>query len=213
MSHMHNQPGLQVQALAILACAILAGCAGGGTSSAPHRASSSSPRHVATGAQAAGPVGSPGNPLILSCGEESHPGYPVHGRPLPAPGDLVIGPLIIINGKVQAPAGSGRHGSYPKVPFAVVPGFTVTVTIGAQARGQVGIDNPYAQQGIGPVAAATYHPCSDRSGFFAQGFAFTSGRVRGCVPLDVRIGHQPLVRHLTISLGAGSCVGRPAVSA
>ena len=167
---------------------------------------------MAAGAQAA-PVGSPSNPLLLSCGEESHPGYPSHRRPLPTPGDLAIGPLIIINGKVQATAGSGdHHGSYPKVPFAVVPGYTVTVIIGAEARGEVGIDNPYAQ-GIGLVAAATYRPCSHRSGFFAQGFTFTSGRVRGCVPLDVRINHQPLVRHVTISLGAGSCAGRPAVSA
>jgi hypothetical protein len=212
MGHMHGQPGLQVPALVILACAILAGCTGAGNSSAAHRKTPSSSPRMAAGTQAAGRIGSPGNPLMLSCGEESFPGYPVHGRPLPTPGDLVIGPLIIINGRVQAPAGSGVRGSYPKVPFAVVPGFTVTVTIGAQARGQVVIDNPYAQ-GMGPVVAATYQPCSDRSGFFAQGFTFTGGRVRGCVPLDVRINRQPLVRHVTISLGAGSCAGRPAVSA
>jgi hypothetical protein len=126
---------------------------------------------------------------------------------LPTPGDLAIGPLFILNGKLQGRPGSGDHGSYPKIPFAVVPGSTVTVTIGAQARGQVGIDNPYAHtSGIGgPVAAATYHPCSGPMGFFAQGFTFTGGRVRGCVPLDVRFDHVPLVRHVTISLGAGSC--------
>jgi hypothetical protein len=156
---------------------------------------------MATGAQA-GPVGRPGNPLLLSCAQESFPGDP-H---LPTPGDLAIGPLFILNGKVQAPAGSGDHGSYPKVPFAVVPGSTVTVTIGAQARGHVGIENPYAYtSGIGLITSATYHPCSDRSGFFAQGFAFTHGQTRGCVPLNVKIDHQPLVRHVTISLGAGSC--------
>jgi hypothetical protein len=210
MSRMHSQPGIQVPALAILACAFLAGCTGGGTSSAANRTTSSS-SPTAAGALAAAPLGSPGNPLLLSCGEESHPGYPSHGRPLPTPGDLAIGPLIIINGKVQALGSGDHHGSYPKVPFAVVPGFTVTVTIGAKARGQVGIDNPYAQ-GIGLVAAATYHPCSDRSGFFAQGFTFTNGRLRGCVPLEVRIDHQPLVRHVTISLGAGSCAGGPAAS-
>jgi hypothetical protein len=160
---------------------------------------------MATGAQA-GPVGSPDNPLMLSCGQESFPGYPSQMPHLPTPGDLAIGPLFILNGKLQAPAGSGDHGRYRKVPFAVVPGSTVTVTIGAQARGHVGIDNPYAYTwGIGLVAAVTYHPCSDPTGFFAQGFAFTHGQTRGCVPLDVRIGHQPLVRHVTISLGAGSC--------
>jgi hypothetical protein len=142
---------------------------------------------------------------MLSCGQESFPGYPSQMPRLPTPGDLAIGPLFILNGKVQAPAGSGDHGSYAKVPFAVMPGSTVTVTIGVQARGQVGIDNPYAYTwGIGgPVAAATYHPCPGPMGFFAQGFTFTHGRARGCVPLDVRINHEPLVRHVTISLGAG----------
>jgi hypothetical protein len=158
---------------------------------------------MAIGTQAAGRIGSPGNPLMLSCAQESFPGYPSQMPHLPTPGDLAIGPLFILNGKLQASAGSGDHGSYPKVPFAVVPGSTVTVTIGAQARGQVGIDNPYAYGG--PVAAATYYSCPGPMGFFAQGFTFTSGQARGCVPLDVRIGHQPLVRHVTISLGAGSC--------
>ena len=141
---------------------------------------------------------------MLSCNQESFPGS---GGPLPrqaGPGDLAIGPLIIINGKFQAPAGSGRHGSYPKVPFAVVPPATVTVTIGAQARGQVGIDNPYFR-GIGLVTAATYQPCPGQMGFFAHGFSFLHGRTRGCVPLDVRIDGAPAVRHVTISLGAGQC--------
>jgi hypothetical protein len=206
MSHMRSQPRFPVPALAILAGAILAGCTGGGTSSAAHRATPSSSPRMAAGAQA-GAAGSPGNPLKLSCAQESFPGYP--SPPMsrqPGPSDLAIGPLFILNGKVQAPAGSGHHGLYPKVPFAVMPGSTVTVTIGARARGHVGIENPYAYMwGIGLVAAATYHPCSDPMGFFAQGFAFTHGQIRGCVPLDVRIDHQSLVRHITISLGAGSC--------
>lgn len=205
MSHMRSQPHIPVRALAILACAILAGCTGGGTSSAAHRTTPSSSRHTATGAQA-GPVGSPGNPLTLSCAQESFPGYPSQMPHLPTPGDLAIGPLFILNGKSQALAGSGDHGLYSKVPFVVVPGSTVTVTIGARARGHVGIENPYGYTwGIGLVTAATYHPCSDPMGFFAQGFAFIHGQTHGCVPLDVRIDHQPLVRHVTISLGAGSC--------
>ena len=38
-----------------------------------------------------------------------------------------------------------------------------------------------------------------------RGFAFTGGRTRGCVPLDVRVGGQSRVRHVTLSLFAGSC--------
>jgi hypothetical protein len=41
--------------------------------------------------------------------------------------------------------------------------------------------------------------------FFVQGFTFTNGHARGCVPLDVKNRHEPLVRHVTLSLGAGPC--------
>jgi hypothetical protein len=163
---------------------------------------------VATGALAAGPIGSPGNPLMLTCAEES---FTTDSTPLqPGTGDLAIGPLIIVNGKLYANAKPLDHGGN-KIPFIVLPGRTVTVTIGAQARGHVRIDNPYAQnRGIALVAAATYHACSPQTGphgqgFFAQGFAFTSGPPRACLPLDVRIGHQVQVRHITLSLFAGSC--------
>ncbi len=149
---------------------------------------------------------------MLSCAQEAVPGYPDPPVPRqPQPGDLAIGPLFIVNGKrlaTEDPAdygyrSYGRRGRSYKIPFVLRPGSAVTVTIGAQARGQVVIDNPYSS--VGGVAAASYHSCSRTTGFFAQGFAFTNGRVRGCVALDVRIGHQPQVHHVTLSLFAGSC--------
>ena len=148
-----------------------------------------------------GPADSAGHPLLLSCGEES---FAETVPQQPQPGDLAVGPLIIPNGKRLAaadPASSGEHGSY-KVPFIVTMGSTVTVTIAAPARGHVVIDNPYAAAG---VTAATYHSCSGQAGFFAQGFAFIDGRIRGCVPLEVRVGGEPQVRRVTLSLFAGSC--------
>ena len=72
----------------------------------------------------------------------------------------------------------------------------------APARGHVMIDNPYALHG---VTAATYHSCPHFAGFFAQGFAFTDGRIRGCVPLEVRVAGQARVHRVTLSLFAGSC--------
>ena len=122
----------------------------------------------------------------------------------PRTGDLAVGPLIIMSGKMAAtadPAGFGEHGDY-KFPFVVTGGSTVTVTIGAPARGHVVIHNPYAPHG---VTAATYHSCSHAHGFFAQDFAFTDGKIRGCVPLEVRVGGQARVQHVTLSLFAGSC--------
>ena len=76
-------------------------------------------------------------------------------------------------------------------------GSTVTVTIDPPARGHVVIDNPYARRG---VTAATYRPCAHANGFFAQGFAFANGQIRGCVPLEVRVGGQARVQRVTVSL-------------
>ena len=125
-------------------------------------------------------------------------------RKMPEPGDLTVGPLVIIDGNKVAnadPAGWGDRGSY-KIPFFVPRGTTVTVTIDPPARGHVVIDNPYALHG---VTAATYRPCANVTGFYAQGFAFTDGRIRGCVPLEVRVAGQARVRRVTLSLFAGSC--------
>ena len=175
----------------MLACVTLAGCSGG--------AASRRPRHAGP---ATGPAGSPGNPQVFSCAEESFPGGPM--PPMPEPGDLAVGPLVIISGKAVAtgdPSGFGEHGSY-KIPFFVPRGSTVTVTIDPPARGHVVIDNPYARHG---VTAATYRPCANVTGFYAQGFAFTDGQIRGCVPLEVRVGGQARVQRVTLSLFAGSC--------
>src|SRR5260221_258689 len=123
-------------------------------------------------------AGTPGRPLMLSCTERSNA-----GAVAPGPGDVVVGPLYIINAKDSAdPNGAGsapQHGY--KYPIAVAPGEVVTMMIAASARGHVVIGNPY-----GPpagVVAATYRACQpgQEQGWtlFVQGFAFTDGRTRG----------------------------------
>jgi hypothetical protein len=97
----------------------------------------------------------------------------------------------------------GRHGRFYKLPLVVRPGATVTVTIGASARGHVMID--VGGDMPGGVTSATYHACHKAGGFYAQGFAFTRPPFRGCVPLDVAVGGQPRIQHVTLSLFAGSC--------
>ncbi len=184
-------------AAAAAACLILSACTGG----TAHRAV---PATAPATALATGPAGSAGHPVVFSCAEEAFSDAPVPQRP--RPGDLAAGPLIIPDGRRLAtadPAGYGEHGSY-KIPFIVTMGATVTVTIAPPARGHVVISNPYAAAG---VTAATYRSCARVAGFFAQGFAFTDGQVRGCVPLDVRAGDQPRARRVTLSLFAGSCSG------
>jgi hypothetical protein len=94
----------------------------------------------------------------------------------------------------------GRRGRFYKLPLVVRPGATVTVTIGASARGHTVIAT-----GPGRVTSVTYHACRKGGGFFVQGFAFTRPPFRGCVPLDVTIGGQARARHLMLSLFAGAC--------
>jgi hypothetical protein len=195
MGGMRRRSLFLAPAVTAVACLMLSACTGGTTRHAVQASASAS---------AAGPAGSPGRPTVFSCAEESFTDgtFPQQAQP----GDLAIGPLIIVNGQRVAtadPAGYGEHGSY-KIPFVVTAGATVTVTIDPPARGHVVISNPYAPAG---VTAATYRSCPGVAGFFAQGFAFTGGQTRGCVPLEVRAGDQSRVRHITLSLFAGSCPG------
>jgi hypothetical protein len=194
---MGRRPLIMAPMLAALACVTLASCTGGTAQGAAHHAAPATPRIT-------GPPGDPGNPQLFSCGEESFASPPPPQQS--QPGDLAVGPLVILSGKKLAtadPAGWGEHGRY-KVPIMVTMGSTVTVTIAPPARGHVVIDNPYAPHG---VTAATYRSCPHVAGFFAQGFAFTNGQVRGCVPLEVRVGDQARVQRVTLSLFAGACSG------
>jgi len=200
MGHVRSQSLFLTLTLATLTCAILASCTVSGTPSA----SRSAAVPPASSSHATGLLGTPGRPLMLSCSEQS-----VAGLVTPGPGDLVVGPLYIINARQSVdPNGAGsapQHGY--KYPIAVAPGATVTMMIAAPARGHVVIDNPY-----GPpagVVAASYRACppGQEQGWtvFVQGFTFTDGRTRGCVPLTVRIGREARIRHVTVSLYAGSC--------
>jgi len=183
-------------AVAALTCLALPAC----TSGTAHHAVQAT---VPASRPAAGPAGSPGHPVVFGCAEQAFAGDSALPR-RPQPGDLAIGPLIIPGGRRLAtadPAGYGEHGSY-KIAFIVAMGATVTVTIGPAARGHVAIANSYAPAG---VTAATYRPCPHQVGFFPQYLAFSGGRIRGCVPLEVQAGGQPQVRRVTLSLFAGSC--------
>jgi hypothetical protein len=134
-------------------------------------------------------------------GEPTSP--PLH--PLSPPGDLAIGPLFFVNGKrlsTASPAAYSDHGSW-KIALILAMGSTATVEIAARAQGHVVISNPYSP--VGGVMAATYRSCAHEAGFFAQSLSFLHGETRGCVPLDVSIGNERPVRHVTISLAAGSC--------
>ena len=196
---------------ATLTCVVLAGCTGASTPGTNRAAASSPAQSPASSTHVTGPLGSPGNPLVRSCAAESWPGPPGRAPVTPGPHDLAVGPMYFPAGLALAtktPAWwghtpFGRHGRFYKLPLVVRPGATVTVTIGASARGHVMID--VGADVPSGVSSATYHACRKAGGFYAQGFAFTRPPFRGCVPLEVTVGGQAQARHLTLSLFAGSC--------
>jgi hypothetical protein len=199
--------------MAALTCVILAGCTGASPPGAARPDTAPPAQPPVGGPPVTGPLGSPGNPLVVSCAAESWP-YPDGAPVTPRPQDLAVGPMYIAGGLALAAetpaqhgyAPSGRHGRFYKFGLIVRPGATVTVTIRASARGHVMIAAPgVGQLGLGGVTSATYHACREAGGFFAQGFAFTRPPFRGCVPLEVTVGSQARVRHVTLSLFAGSC--------
>lgn len=208
IGYMRSRPLFVTFTLATLTCAILAGCTAASTPSTNRTAPSSPAQSPASSPNVTGPIGSPGNPLVLSCAAEAWPGPPGRVPVTPGPHDLAVGPMYFPGGLALATytpaqygyAPFGRHGRFYKLPLVVRPGATVTVTIGASARGHAMIAT-----GLARVTSATYHACRKSGGFFAQGFAFTRPPFRGCVPLDVTIGGQARAHHLTLSLFTRSC--------
>jgi hypothetical protein len=194
---------------ATLTCAILAGCTSASTPRTNRAAASPPPPSLAGSPRITGAPGSPGNPLVRSCAAEAWPGPPGRAPVTAGPHDLAVGPMYFPVGLALATktpawwgyAPFGRHGRFYKLPLVVRPGATVTVTIGASARGHVMID--VGGDAPGGVTSATYHACRKAGGFYAQGFAFTRPPFRSCVPLDVTVGGQAPIRH--VSLFAGPC--------
>jgi hypothetical protein len=186
-------------ALAALSWVVLSGCTGGGTPAAARFPAASHSQRPPTGPATTGPIGSPGNPLLLSCGQESFSDPPPPRQPQPT--DLAVGSLYFVNGKrlpTASPASYSDHGSW-KVPLVLPIASSAMVEIAPPARGHVVISNPYSP--VGGVEAAIYRSCAHKAGFFAQSLSFLHGGTRGCVPLDVTIGTEPRLRHVTICLG------------
>jgi hypothetical protein len=141
---------------------------------------------------------------VLSCREEVTAAALFPPTPIrPRRGDLIIGPLSFPDGtRLSRESRVVLNGSY-KIPPVLAPGATVMITIAPAARSYVTMSNPSSPPR--GVVAATYHGCPDQWGFFPQSFSFSHGRVRGCVPMDIRIADRPHARRVTLSLFAGPC--------
>jgi hypothetical protein len=152
-------------------------------------------------------VGTPTHPQILSCYEEA---TQFTGGTLPpiGPDDIGFGAGYFPKARglaIMNPPNSGRGAELTgyKLPPVVDPGARVTMTIARGARSYVVQQNPWSSpQGS---VSVTYRACSHKPGFFPQSFRFTDGRIRGCVPLDVRVGGQRKTSHIVLSFFAGRC--------
>lgn len=149
-------------------------------------------------------VGSPMHPQVLTCEQEAT--QFTGGLPRAGPHDLVFGPGYFPQARRLATASPhiapGRRGTY-KLPPVVDPGATVTLTIAGSARSYVVQQNAWSLPS--GSQSVTYRACTHSRGFFPQSFRFTDGRLRGCVPIDVRVKGQRTTRHVVLSLFAGRC--------
>jgi hypothetical protein len=152
-------------------------------------------------------VGTATHPQILTCYEEATQ-FTGGTTPPIGPQDIGFGPGYFPQARRLAtlnPPNSGRGAQLTgyKLPPVVYPGATVTMTIASGARSYVVQQNPWSpRQGS---VSVTYRACLHKHGFFPQSFRFTDGRIRGCVPLDVRVGGPRKVSHITLSFFAGRC--------
>ena len=152
-------------------------------------------------------VGTPTNPQILTCYEEATQFTGGTLAPV-GPHDIGFGagyfPQARRLATVAPPNSSqGAQRTGYKLPPVVYPGATVTMTIDSGPRSYVVQQNPWSPP-HGSVSV-TYRACLHKPGFFPQSFRFTDGRIRGCVPLDVRVGGQRKVNHIVLSFFAGRC--------
>jgi len=149
-------------------------------------------------------VGTPTHPQVLTCAEEATQFE--NTLPPAGPHDVAFGPGYFPQARRLATAtphiAPGRRGTY-KLPPVVNPGATVNLTIAGGARSYVVQQNPWSPPG--GSQSVTYKACADEPGFFPQSFRFTDGRLRGCVPINVRVNGQRTTRQIVLSLFSGRC--------
>jgi hypothetical protein len=151
-------------------------------------------------------VGTPTDPQILTCYEEAT--QFTGTLPPVGPNDIGFGAGYFPKARGLAtinPPNSGRDAQLTgyKLPPVVYPGATVTMTIARGARSYVVQQNPWSpRQGS---VSVRYRACLHKPGFFPQSFRFIDGRIRGCVPLDVRVGGRRKTSRIVLSFFAGRC--------
>jgi hypothetical protein len=186
-----------LSALAIgILCSLTVGCTSKGPSDAgktPGPSVASMPANV----------GSIGNPRLLTCTMAAS------NQPLsPQPGDISAGPLSYPDARMTLASAESRpvvEGmTFYKQGTFVRDGSTVTVTIAGQARSFALLQSVGHPSGD---LAVTYQSCpSGGASSWIGGFNL-KGRTAACVPLDVAIDGENVIRRIVIPAGGGTCPG------
>lgn len=195
----------------ISACLMVAACshAGAPTRTPPPAATSTTSTPGNDGSKPSARPGSLHNPLVLTCADAVLPYY-THNPYKQGPGDLAIGPFLILDANLAANLTPsqygyrkyGRDGRAYKMPILLKSGSpSVTIAITGSQHNHAVIDIPEAH--AHRIISATYQSCSNHAAIFAQGFAFMSPPYRGCVPLTVTINRH--IYDIMLSLFAGTC--------
>jgi hypothetical protein len=133
-----------------------------------------------------------------------------------AAADWIVGPLSypdLVGGQFPTTDASGAADSdgirFYKVGTNLLPGHTVSVTIGDAARAYAGIKTERGQAvGYSTVtytSCAASTPSSGPGGVWWVGGFTLVGRSSACVPLEVQVTGETNIRYVHLLIGRSSC--------
>lgn len=131
------------------------------------------------------------------------------GRPFTDPGNLVVGPLVLVGGAEFTPPSVVRGVKGQKYPLLVRAGHQVRLAVARGARAFAGLGYGRLPQGEITLAEAhkvvTFTACPARFGRYT----FWSGAVVAhephCVPLDVYVDDNSEPQRVVLELGVRPC--------
>jgi hypothetical protein len=158
--------------------------------------------------------------VIVDCSARSEADF---GQAFTDPGNLVVGPLLLVGGaEPTSEATILAHGGQ-KYPLLVKAGHTVSVQLPRRARRSAGLAYGPLPEGevrlrdahdaITFVACRADEPSGSSAGAavtFWSGFILT--RAPDCVPLNVYVDDEPSPRRVAVPAGPGPCEGPPTPS-
>jgi hypothetical protein len=200
--------------IGLIALAMLPAACTGGSTAAPAGeealAPATTPRPTTSTAQL--PVGQEPAREVETCSSRSEASFPAA---FDDPGNIVVGPFVLVGAALPTPAGVVESLGGQKHPVLVRAGYEVTLRVPRRARGHISLgygslpqgDVEY-QDGHPAVAFVACRPEDDSGSSVAPGdpVTFWSGfvfaRKPTCAPLDVYVAGEPKPHRIVTPLGA-----------